>query len=236
MQSKTRGIIVCTWHDKIGTVLKAKYPLTNFTTPPELLITLYTFHTMGGMRPGFLTIKRDDLTAASYFMKLDKPKKLEGCYVALLLNPDEYPEIYKDLISSLGKELYPSLLQDAETDFTPLLSRYYLQTLNVDRDTGSNEFILPTKSLQELNRKIQELNGAINNLKALLKIPEGFLKQHLVDKYLRLEAELRILKTKLMIKDNQIKDLEDYIKSLKSESKLIQAKISKLRTERARSS
>ncbi len=235
MESKKRGIIVCSWHDKIGTILKAKYPLTNFTVSPEVLISLYTFHTMGGMRPGFLTIKRDDLTAASYFLKLDRPKKLEGCYVALLLNPDEYPELYKDLISSLAKELYPSLLQDA-TDFTPLLSRYYLQTLNMSRDTRSTEFILPTKSVQELNMKIQELNEAINDLKTLLKIPEGFLKQHLVDKYLRLESELRILKTKLLIKDNQIKDLEDYINSLKSESKIIQAQISKLRTERARSS
>jgi len=112
------GIVVVGWNDRIGTVLKGKYP-EDVQLSPDLAMKIYGSHVLGEEREaGFISMKVGDLNIASYFGGVEV-----NHYVAVLLTSEEEAADYEDALTRAALEIFDKLEGDKFKEDLPVLYR-----------------------------------------------------------------------------------------------------------------
>lgn len=113
------GMVVVGWNDRVGTVLKGKYPDT-VDLSPDLTMKIYGSHVLGEQREaGFISMKVGELNIASYFGGIEV-----NHYVSVILKPDEDAPEFESALTRVAGEIFAKLEKDEFMKDLPSLYRH----------------------------------------------------------------------------------------------------------------
>ncbi|MHA1752766.1 MAG: hypothetical protein ACTSYZ_10395 [Candidatus Helarchaeota archaeon] len=225
------GIILAKWDDQIGlgALLEAQFPPEGlFSISTEDLMTIYTFHSMGGLKSGFLMISRKDLNVASYFF--DLRDELNACYyLSLILTEKENALEYQNFLTENALLLIPLIknndYQKIETRLAILYTKillYHIKKL-VSLEKLNHKIISEKdQEILKLKDELDTYKYQIEQLKMLKNLSNS--QNTLIDENIQLIKELKK-------KDLRIRELENYVKNLKMSEEKLNRELSNLRTK-----
>ena len=228
-----QGIILAKWDDEIGfgALLEAQFPLEeSFQISVEDLITIYTFHSMGGLKSGFMMITREDLNVASYFYNL-KDEISDNYYLSLILTKNEKASEYQEILTQYANLILPLIKKQKFKNIELKLANFYSNILLIlikrllTLEKNSQKKILENNQIiSNLNNKIEELNIQITQIRQLNNILPNERQNNLLNNNVKLTQELKK-------KDLRIKELKNYVNRLKLIEEKLNNEISNLRTK-----
>ncbi len=185
-----KGLVLAKWDNKFGAVLVEKFSKEkDFNITGEDMMTIYTFHSMGELTTGFLSMRRESLNVGSFFLNITQNN--QKYYLAVILDENEDPNDFNEVLSTCAEILMKTLIKpdlSENHNFLPQLSVFYARILveksviqgktfeeidkrmeELDKDLKEKESEL--KTLQESSEKIGEIEtGSIEDYKKLRKI------------------------------------------------------------------
>jgi len=114
-----RGMIIIRWDDKFGAILEHKYP-DNLEITQEQVMRIFTTHALGDAKPGFLSMKIEDLNVASYYTGVSVSTN-QYC-ISLILDSEEDADIYEEILSEVASDL---LRKIDDPNFSQILIKEY---------------------------------------------------------------------------------------------------------------
>jgi DNA-binding transcriptional ArsR family regulator len=113
------GMVVVGWNDRVGTVLKGKYPDT-VDLSPDLTMKIYGSHVLGEQREaGFISMKVGELNIASYFGGIEI-----NHFVSVVLKDDEDAPAFESALTRVAGEIFGKLEKDQFIKDLPALYRH----------------------------------------------------------------------------------------------------------------
>ncbi|MHA1268666.1 MAG: hypothetical protein ACTSPY_02660 [Candidatus Helarchaeota archaeon] len=227
-----RGVILAKWDDElgVGALLEAQFPPDNvFQISVEDLVTIYTFHSMGGLKTGFMMISREDLNVASYFFNLED-RVSSKYYLSLILTQNEKAREFQEILIKSAQKLIPLIetgnfnrieLQLAVI-YTNILIRF-IKKMILKEKTAQNTIFQKEQEIFDLMNKLEECNFKIHQLELLNKSYIDSKQRVLIEENVNLTKELKK-------KDLKVRELENYITQLKLTEKKLNKEVSDLRT------
>jgi hypothetical protein len=112
-------MVVVGWNDRVGTVLRGKFPDT-VELSPDLTMKIYGSHVLGEQREaGFISMKVGELNIASYFGGIEV-----NHFVSVLLRPDEDAPEFESALTRVAGEIFGKLEKDEFVKDLPSLYRH----------------------------------------------------------------------------------------------------------------
>ena len=113
------GMVVIGWNDRVGTIMKAKYP-EDIELSPDLAMKIYGSHVLGEAREaGFISMKVGELNIASYFGGIEV-----NHFVSVILTPEEEAPEFESALTRVASEIFTKLEKDKFKKDLPSLYRH----------------------------------------------------------------------------------------------------------------
>jgi hypothetical protein len=113
------GMVVIGWNDRVGTIMKAKYP-EDIELSPDLAMKIYGSHVLGEAREaGFISMKVGELNIASYFGGIEV-----NHFVSVILTSEEEAPEFESALTRVAAEIFTKLEKDKFKKELPSLYRH----------------------------------------------------------------------------------------------------------------
>ena len=113
------GMVVIGWNDRVGTIMKAKYP-EDIELSPDLAMKIYGSHVLGEAREaGFISMKVGELNIASYFGGIEV-----NHFVSVILTAEEEAPEFESALTRVAAEIFTKLDKDKFKKDLPSLYRH----------------------------------------------------------------------------------------------------------------
>jgi hypothetical protein len=133
-----KGIIVIRWDNKVGTVLEGKYP-KELDITEEHVMRVFTTHALGDNKPGFLSMKIEDLNVASYYSG-ELPKEMGQFCISLILKQDEESEAFEEILAEVASEI---ISQYGKPGFDDAIAKSYeLTSKTIELDENQRYYLI----------------------------------------------------------------------------------------------
>ena len=219
-----RGLVLAKWDNKFGAVLVEKFSNDkDFSITGEDLMMIYTFHSMGELTTGFMTMKREGLNVGSFFLNVQE--KNQKYYLAAILDTEEDPNDFREVLTTCAEILMKTLIKpdlEEKHNYLPQMAVFYSRIL-VEKKA------IQGKTFEDINKRILELNNDLkkseSELKMLLEsdriveLESGTLEE----KYIKLRKEFNQLLVEF--KELDVKYKEVKIENVKMKKDLEKARL-----------
>ncbi|NHI93166.1 MAG: hypothetical protein EAX96_11740 [Candidatus Lokiarchaeota archaeon] len=220
-----RGLVLAKWDNKFGAILVEKFSDDKkFSISGEDLMMIYTFHSMGELTTGFMTMKREGLNVGSFFLNIQE--KNEKYYLAVILNTDEDPNDFREVLTTCAEILMKTLIKPDLQDkhnFLPQMAVFYSRIL-------VEKAAIQGKTFEDIDKRIKELDKDLKRseleLKTLIEsdriveLESGTIE----DKYIKLRKEFN----QLLV---DFKELDVKYRELKIENEKMKKDLEKARLD-----
>ncbi|MHA1315786.1 MAG: hypothetical protein ACTSRB_17915, partial [Candidatus Helarchaeota archaeon] len=202
------------WDNKYGAKMHSKHP-NDLEISDDQTMSIYTFHSMGGLKSGFMAIKREDLNVASYFLNITETG--DKYFLAILFEENEDPNLFEKKLTDIAQDLWQRLLDPKieNKEITEQLSAYYtellkdqVQQLNRIKQEQDRQLLILR---DQVNKQQFELDKYRNNSEIVRDFKNGSLE----DKFSKLRKENLEMKTTLRQNELKIRELKSYNETLK---------------------
>ncbi|MHA1230183.1 MAG: hypothetical protein ACTSRP_06960 [Candidatus Helarchaeota archaeon] len=231
-----KGIILAKWDEEIGlgALLEAQFPPEDmFKVSVEDLVTIYTFHSMGGLKNGFMMITRKDLNVASYFFKIKDESKDNSTsyYLSIILTKNEKAADFQNFLVNNVGSLIP-LIKNKDFKqielklacfYTDLLFSLIKRIIMIER-SNIKKLKEKDKEIEQLKNKIEEYKIKIDQLQMLNNNPLTSKEETLLNENINLKKEIKR-------KELKLRELETYINRLKLREEKLNKELSILRSK-----
>jgi len=220
-----KGLVLAKWDNKFGAVLVDKFSKEkDFDISGEDMMTIYTFHSMGELTTGFLSMRRETLNVGSFFLNIAQNN--EKYYLAVILDEEEDPNDFSEVLSTCAEILMKTLIKpdlNESHNFLPQLSVFYARVLVEKSVLQGKTFEEIDKRMQELDKDLKEKESELNLLKqSSEKI--GEIETGSFEDYKKLRKNFNELIT-------EFKELEIKHKEVKVENEKLKKDIERARLE-----
>ncbi|MHA1799681.1 MAG: hypothetical protein ACTSVY_14635 [Candidatus Helarchaeota archaeon] len=189
------GLVLAKWDNKFGAVLVDKFSDDkNFSISGEDMMTIYTFHSMGELTTGYLSMKRESLNVGSFFLNVKE--KNEKYYLAAILDRDEDPNDFREVITTCAEILMKTLIKpdlEEEHNFIPQLAVFYSRILVEKATIQGKTFEQIDKRIKEFDEDLRESEKELRMLKEskerIIELESGSIE----DRYKKLRKEFNQL-------------------------------------------
>ena len=220
-----KGLVLAKWDNKFGAVLVDKFSKEkDFDVSGEDLMTVYTFHSMGELTTGFLSMRRETLNVGSFFLNVTQNN--EKYYLAVILDEEEDPNDFSGVLSTCAEILMKTLIKPdlSEThNFLPQLSVFYARIL-VEKS------VLQGKTFEEIDKRMVELDKDLKEKESELKTLKdssetiGEIETGSFENYKKLREKFNEIK-------HDFKELEIKHKEVKVENENLKKDLERARLE-----
>ena len=162
-----KGLVLAKWDNKYGAVLVEKFSKEkDFDISGEDMMTIYTFHSMGELTTGFLSMRRETLNVGSFFLNIAQNN--EKYYLAVILDEEEDPNDFNEVLTTCAEILMKTLIKpdlSESHNFLPQLSVFYARMLVEKSVLQGKTFEEIDKRMIELDKDLKEKESELNILK-----------------------------------------------------------------------
>ncbi len=170
-----RGMILCSWDNRMGVNVDAKYPENVLEgLSDDDILTLFTTHALGG-EAGILSMTMQRINVVSYYTGKPKSETENQFIVALFLTEGDDPRKYEEYLLAISENLIRTVDKEGFLDF--FVDCYEAAITNPGI---TEEQIYATILRDEINKFIMEL------------LREGPITKYELAKYLSKELSRRI--------------------------------------------
>ena len=220
-----RGLVLAKWDNKFGAVLVEKYSHNkDFSISGEDLMMIYTFHSMGELITGFMTMKREGLNVGSFFLNVQE--KNEKYYLAAILNTDEDPNDFREVLTTCAEILMKTLIKpdlEEKHNYLPQMAVFYSRILVELKAIQGNTFEDINKRISELDKDLKKSELELKTLlesDRIVELESGTIEE----KFIKLRKDF----TKLLV---DFKELDVKYKEVKIENVRMKKDLEKARLD-----
>ncbi|MHC1591863.1 MAG: hypothetical protein ACXQS8_07245 [Candidatus Helarchaeales archaeon] len=224
------GVVLAKWDNKYGAKVYSKYP-KDLQIDDEQAMSIYTFHSMGGLKSGFMAIKREDLNVASYFLNITETN--EKYFLAILFEEDEDPYRFENKLTDISRELWQILLKPDidENKIEEVLPKYFTLILKEQIAQLKKTTIEQQRELQLHKEQLDAIQKEVEAFRNNSEIVREFKNGSIEEKYSKLRKENLELKNLLRQNELKIRELKKYNETLKRDLKVLKEESIELRTK-----
>lgn len=215
-----KGLVLAKWDNKFGAVLVDKFSKEkDFEISGEDMMTIYTFHSMGELTTGFLSMRRETLNVGSFFLNIAQNN--EKYYLAVILDEEEDPNDFSEVLSTCAEILMKTLIKpdlSENHNFLPQLSVFYARILVEKSALQGKTFEEIDKRMLELDKDLKEKESELNVLmkssESIGQIETGSFEDYkklrrMFDELIQHFKELEIKHKEVKVENEKLKkDLE----------------------------